>query len=291
MESNLRTHGSIGPMWKKSVDTAGNRAPFASGDLPEEVAMVAFQVPRNVGAACTQELVRFSVPDGTVMFAGRRIAQGRFGQPDSTAVDRLYLVVGHLPLGKVKDDGYAPVHDEVEYAGYEYRQSRKLSRGRILGRAEELGNPDRLGERGVFDKSHHLVGARWKNSTNHLRQYDTDEGLGRTKAENLRGFPLALRNGVDTSAVDLGEVGGVVYDKGNDDGCKTVIGNADQVVGCKVHEDDLKYQGCPTHDEYVEADGPPDELRAGSASKGDGQGKRYREKHGQKENFKGNDGP
>ena len=33
--------------------------------------MVAFAVPRKVGAAWTQERVRFSVPDGTVLFAER----------------------------------------------------------------------------------------------------------------------------------------------------------------------------------------------------------------------------
>jgi len=59
-------------VWKKiGVDTAGNRATFAWGDLPEEVAMVAFAVPRYVGAAWTQERVRFSVPEGAVLFAGR----------------------------------------------------------------------------------------------------------------------------------------------------------------------------------------------------------------------------
>ena len=82
-----------------------------------------------------------------------------------------------------------------------------------IARPDDLLQGDDAGQGSVLHQSDDLIGHRGSDALDHLQQGDMKEDLGLGHTQDLSGLLLSPWYSLDTAAVDLREVTGVVDDK------------------------------------------------------------------------------
>ena len=149
---------------------------------------------------------------------------------------------------------------------------------------EHLGVGENERQRGVLGQRDDLVGDRREDTLDHLREYDLAEGLGAAVSEDFGGFILTDRNGLDTGAVDLCKVGGIVDGKSDDSRPEAPrIGDSqsEYIVRTEEYHNQLEHQWSAAQhgDDEIEHHGQRAEL--GHAAEADDQTQRHGEDQGQ----------
>lgn len=164
------------------------------------------------------------------------------------------MIVGKLFFQLEETGGYRPVHHEIEYSRQEDGCSGELAGRGVLCNPEQFRHADGLRQGCILHQGNDLVCGGRDNALHYLGENDAEESLSFGKTQNLRGFVLTLGYGLDSSTVDLRKIGGIIYDKSDDDRSKSIVGKFKKIIGREVDEDKLKYERGSAHHKKVEID-------------------------------------
>ena len=127
----------------------------------------------------------------------------------------LALEIVQLFLDIAEEQGEKAAEYEIEHTCIEKRPDNAFGFHKLFALKGKLINCNYTGKGGILYKGDDLVGHGRHNALNYLQKNNLKEDLSFCHTQNLTCLVLATGNALNTSAIDLGELAGVVYGKGN----------------------------------------------------------------------------